>query len=60
MTSISFNPKIAAIAPLSLGTAFCINSALFLTICNPLSNVNTFAATKAENSPRLWPAAKDG
>ena len=58
ISSIIFvsTPIKAAIAPIFKGTAFCINSPLNLNIFAASFNFIDLALTKAEYSPKEWPA----
>ena len=51
---------IAAIVPGAVSQAFCIALARAATNFNPSSKLKQRAATKAENSPKEWPATRFG
>ena len=54
--TLSSPPTTAAIVPGWASQAFCMAIARLLTRRKPSSKVNTLLATKAENSPKEWPA----
>ena len=55
-TNSKFKPKIAAIAPTPIGTAFCIDLPLNLNNRAVSAKSNAPAAHNAEYSPKEWPA----
>ena len=59
-TDSSSIPINAAMPPSPSATAAAISSARLPTNFKPSSKLNTSAATRAANSPRLWPAIATG
>ena len=59
-TPSASSPRIAAIAPSPTGTASCMYRPRRRTVRRASAKDSVPAATCAEYSPRLWPAANDG
>src|SRR5262250_486236 len=56
----SSSPSSAAMAPVPTGTASCMNSPRLRTSRTASTKPRAPAATRAEYSPRLWPAHRSG
>ena len=59
-TKLSSAPMTAAMVPGCSSQAFCMALARLATKRRPSSKVSTLLATRAENSPKEWPATMLG